>query len=129
MNSFHHFLVYPGYWEYVPRFILKQTVGIIPAAKLILDLENLGKIEEEIFAVGSKDQSDDKISFLGSLSDILSNAFFYFFFLAKSEMLEDNKDDKLLINGLLQDIREMLAGGSDTSANTLAYLFYIINFY
>jgi len=111
MNSFHHFLVYPRYWELLPKFVLKWTVGLIPASKLILDLNNLGKIEEEIFHTAQKDTNTDKVSFLGSLS----------------EMLEENKGDKQLVNGLLQDIREMLAGGSDTSANTLAYTLYFIS--
>jgi cytochrome P450 len=114
MNSFHHFLVYPRYWELLPRFFLRWTIGIIPASKLILDLENLGNIEKEIFDTrqdrNHKD-NDSGASFLGSLSD----------------MLEENKDDTQLIHGLLQDIREMLAGGSDTSANTLAYTLYFIS--
>jgi len=109
MNSFHHFLVYPRYWEFLPQFVLEWTKGIIPVSKLIIDLENLGKIEQQIFETAPKSNLDGT-SFLGSLA----------------EMLEQNKDDKLLIDGLLQDIREMLAGGSDTSANTLAYTLYFI---
>lgn len=111
MNSFHHFLVFPRYWELLPKFLLKWTVGIIPASKLILDLENLGKVEEEIFTHAPKDRNEDDVSFLGSLADTL----------------EQSKDDPQLKRGLLQDIREMLAGGSDTSANTLAYTLYFVS--
>jgi len=113
MNSFHHFLVYPSYWELLPRFVLEWTKSVLPVSKLILDLENLGKIEEEIFRAAPKDNTaeENKTSFLGSLS----------------EMLEENKGDEQMIHGLLQDIREMLAGGSDTSANTLAYTLYFIS--
>lgn len=119
MNSFHHFLVYPPYWEFLPRRVLEWTKSYIPASKLILDLEHLGEIEQEIFETRKTRSSEDAASFLGSLG----------------KMLEVNKEEPWLVNGLLQDIREMLAGGSDTSANTLAYhykqtlLYFFFKFY
>jgi len=99
MESFIFFFLYPSYWKYLPSPTYK---------KFKTDLHNLSVLEQKLFREGKSNAKED--TFLKKLSEIE----------------DDETGRKFREEEVLQDIREMLAGGSDTSANTLTYAIYFL---
>jgi len=101
-----------------PPFTYK-VIKSSEATKFQTDLKNLATIEEQIFEdyqkfMKNSEQSNKNFTSSESFLDRLSN------------VVDDETGQKVNKTGVLQDIREMLAGGSDTSANTLTYAFYFL---
>lgn len=101
MESFIFYFLYPSYWKLLPSPTHKHFQH---------DLTKLAEVERQLFRE-SQQQERTEDTFLHKLS----------------AMIHDESGRNATEEEVLQDIREMLAGGSDTSANTLTYALYFMS--